>query len=166
MRDPIDVHRMAEGLNADDVRTAIKARRAGRYDIGTRISKKLLNAVDHSARALPHTNEASAMARHHHESMHELFYILRGSATVTRTILASNNQEEKNSPRQQQQQQVLRETTSTDNSGSSSSTATTVHKVTTGTFLHFAPQEIHGFVVPEDSPDGDLMMVMVGVVPN
>ena len=35
-----------------------------------------------------------------------------------------------------------------------------------GTFLHFAPHEKHGIVVPENSPDGDMKMVVSGVVPN
>ena len=38
--------------------------------------------------------------------------------------------------------------------------------VSPGTFLHFAPQQPHGIVVPEDSTGGDLKMLLSGVVPR
>jgi quercetin dioxygenase-like cupin family protein len=37
-------------------------------------------------------------------------------------------------------------------------------RVSPGTFLHFSPHESHGILVPEDSPDGDLKMLISGVV--
>ena len=60
-------------MNADDIRRMIRAQRDGRYGIGTVVSKKLLNALDHSSRALPHTNQASLQAQHMYESMMHKF---------------------------------------------------------------------------------------------
>jgi quercetin dioxygenase-like cupin family protein len=36
--------------------------------------------------------------------------------------------------------------------------------ISAGTFLHFAPHESHGIVVPENNPEGDMKMLVVGVV--
>ena len=63
---------------------------------------------------------------HEHESMHEFFYVLRGTGIF---ILGSKTVD-----------------------------------VSSGTFLHMSPHEPHGIMVPADSRDGDLIMLVSGVV--
>jgi quercetin dioxygenase-like cupin family protein len=68
--------------------------------------------------------EGQNVPTHEHESMHEFFYILQGTATFE--------------------------------------TAKGDEQVSAGTFLHFAPHEPHGIVVPEDK--GEMKMFIAGVV--
>ena len=60
---------LANGVNSEDISSAIRGRERGFRDAGTAGSNTLLNAVDAMSRALPHTNEASKAARSNGESM-------------------------------------------------------------------------------------------------
>jgi len=72
---------IANGINAFDVSSAIRGRRAGNRNAGTKASKKLLNAVDACSQALPHTNEAAKNARATAETIQHHFGI--GSVFLT-----------------------------------------------------------------------------------
>ena len=102
---------------------------------------------------------------HNHKAEDELFYILEGTAVVTRTLQNSNGKMETQDGATGRQHYSGRPD-STRVDANATNTTTTTYKVSSGTFLYFAPHEIHGFVVPEDSPDGNLLMVMVGVAPD
>lgn len=79
LRGKTDAENLAQGLNAKDVISCINGRRLKNRHAGTNASKKFLNAVDATAKALPHTNEASKAARgigeamQHHFGMSSLF---------------------------------------------------------------------------------------------
>ena len=74
-----DAKSLAEGLSIKDVRSCIDGRRRGNRNQGTGISRKFLDAVDATARALPHTNEAARAsagigeAMQHHFGMSSYF---------------------------------------------------------------------------------------------
>ena len=63
LRGKTDAHNLAENLCAADVISCINGRRLKNRHAGTKTSRKLLDAVDATARSLPHTNEASKNAR-------------------------------------------------------------------------------------------------------
>ena len=74
---------MAENLCAADVISCINGRRLKNRHAGTKTSRKLLDAVDATARSLPHTNEASKNARSVGEAMQHHFGMSSVFLTVT-----------------------------------------------------------------------------------
>ena len=78
-----DASELANGINYDDVRQCILARRNGDRFSGTNVSKKLLQSVEAGSRALPHANEATRKARTTGESMQHHFGTGSIFATVT-----------------------------------------------------------------------------------
>jgi hypothetical protein len=64
---------MAEGFNPDDVISAINGRKRKNHYAGTNLSRRFLDAVDATARSLPHTDEAARVARNKGESMQHHF---------------------------------------------------------------------------------------------
>jgi hypothetical protein len=60
---------LANGLDSKDLKRAIRGRAKGNRHAGTNASKTLLNAVDATSRALPHTNDAAKGARSNAESL-------------------------------------------------------------------------------------------------
>lgn len=77
------------------------------------------------------------VAMHSHTTMHEFFYVLEGSA-VFRVVVQGN---EDGGNGQQQQ-----------------------YNVRPGSFAYFSPPDRHEIHVAADSPDGDLKVLLVGVV--
>ena len=63
LKGPRDIELLANGLNAEDISNTIKQRNDGNRNGGTRASRKLLDAVSATTKALPHTREAAASAR-------------------------------------------------------------------------------------------------------
>lgn len=80
---------LASGLTYDDVRQTAKARGRRDYFTGTDASKKLLSCVDGMARSLPHTDEASKVARANSEAMYHEFGT--GSIFLTATFDDNNS---------------------------------------------------------------------------
>ena len=74
---------LAENLSEQDVISCINGRWLKNRNAGTNASRKLLDAVDATARALPHTNEASRRARGFGESMQHHFGMSSVFLTVT-----------------------------------------------------------------------------------
>mmetsp|Transcript_6269 Transcript_6269/g.14807 ORF Transcript_6269/g.14807 Transcript_6269/m.14807 type:complete len:201 (+) Transcript_6269:53-655(+) len=71
---------------------------------------------------------------HSHRSMHEFFYVLEGSATFLMC-----------------------------DPGDTGSKQHQEHRVDPGTFVHFAPNCVHGIVVEENSPSADIKVLVAGV---
>ena len=89
LRGKTDAHNLAEGLNVKDVISCITGRRRKNRITGANASKKFLNAVDATAKALPHTNEASKAARGLGEAMQHHFGM--GSVFLTVTFDDENS---------------------------------------------------------------------------
>ena len=83
LRGKTDAKNLAENLSERDVISCINGRRLKNRNAGTNASRKLLDAVDATARALPHTNEASRRARGFGESMQHHFGMSSVFLTVT-----------------------------------------------------------------------------------
>ena len=84
-----DAHNLASGLNQDDIKTSIRGRRMGNRFSGTKVSNLLLDAVDATAKDLPHTNEAAKKARGMGEAMQHHFGM--GSVFLTCTFDDENS---------------------------------------------------------------------------
>ena len=84
----VDAKQLAKRFDAQDLSKAIKARRC-RKKWGKKISQDLLDAVDATARDLPHTNEASKKVRSSMEAMHHHFGM--GSVFLTVTFDDENS---------------------------------------------------------------------------
>ena len=80
---------LADGLNSSDVISAINGRRLNNRFAGTETSRRFLNAVDATARALPHTNEAAKSARGNGEAMQH--HLGMGSVFLTVTFDDENS---------------------------------------------------------------------------
>ena len=80
---------IAEGLDSDDLSKAIRSRRVGNYNAGTRASKDILSAVNAVSKALPHTNEAAGKARSTAEAM--MHHFATGSIFLTATFDDENS---------------------------------------------------------------------------
>ena len=78
-----DARTSSEGLNSGDVVSAINGRRMRNRHGGTDVTRKFLNAVDASRKALPHTNEAAKAARGLGEAMQHHFGMSSVFLTVT-----------------------------------------------------------------------------------
>ena len=83
LRGKTDAENLATNLNAGDVISCINGRRLTNRRGGTNASRALLDAVDATARSLPHTNEASRKARGLGESMMHHFGMSSVFITVT-----------------------------------------------------------------------------------
>ena len=83
LRGKTDAHNLASNLNVGDVLSCINGRRLSNRRGGTNASRTLLDAVDATARSLPHTNEASRKARGLGESMMHHFGMSSVFITVT-----------------------------------------------------------------------------------
>ena len=83
LRGKTDARNLAENLCASDVISCINGRRLKNRHAGTTTSRKLLDAVDATARSLPHTNEASKNARALGEAMQHHFGMSSVFLTVT-----------------------------------------------------------------------------------
>ena len=84
-----DAHNLASGLNQDDIKRSIRGRRMGNRFSGTKVSNLLLDAVDATAKDLPHTNEAAKKARGMGEAMQHHFGM--GSVFLTCTFDDENS---------------------------------------------------------------------------
>ena len=80
---------LASGITHDDVRETARARGRGDFRSGTNASKALLSAIDGTARALPHTDEAAKKARSDSEAMQHEFGV--GSIFLTVTFDDNNS---------------------------------------------------------------------------
>jgi quercetin dioxygenase-like cupin family protein len=77
-------------------------------------------------------HKGQTVSLHNHDTMHEFFYVLDGSAIFT--IVDNKNGASRDYP------------------------------VRPGSFSYFAALDKHAIHVPEDSPDGDLKVMLVGVI--
>ena len=89
VRGKVSAKDLAEGLNYDDVNSAIRSHRQGNRYGGTRVSRKLLDSCDACSRALPHTNDAAKKARATGEATQHHFGI--GSVFLTVTFDDENS---------------------------------------------------------------------------
>ena len=78
-----DSENLARSLEVSDVVRDISGRRVRERFLGTSSSRKLLDSVDATARALPHTNEAASKARISSEAMQHHFGMASVFLTVT-----------------------------------------------------------------------------------
>lgn len=88
LKHKIDAQALAEGFDATDFSKACKGRREGKRK-GGKISNTLLDAVDATARDLPHSDKAAKLAR---SSMESMFHHLgMGSVFLTVTFDDENS---------------------------------------------------------------------------
>ena len=73
LRGETDASNLANGLLSGDVINSINGRRLKHRYAGTTNSRRFLDAVDATAKALPHTNEAAKKARQQGEAMQHHF---------------------------------------------------------------------------------------------
>ena len=73
---------LANGIDVNDVRRTITSQQRGNRNAGSTASRQLLKSVDAMSRALPHTNEASRLARANAESLQHYY----GIGTIWLTV--------------------------------------------------------------------------------
>ena len=78
VRGKADAQTIANGFDAEDLRRATTQRVNGMQHGGTRVARRILQSVDATSRALPHTNAAAKKARMKGEAMQHHF----GQASV------------------------------------------------------------------------------------
>jgi Helitron helicase-like domain at N-terminus len=89
LRGKTDAENLACGLNKNDVVSAITGRRQGSRYCGTDVSRRFLDAVDATAKALPHTNQSTKVSRGKGEAMQHHFGM--GSIFCTTTFDDENS---------------------------------------------------------------------------
>lgn len=83
LKTKVDAKNIAEGFSGQDFSEACRGRRNGEYNRGSKVSKKVLDAVDAVAKALPHTADCAKKGRTCIESM--MHYLGNGSLFLTAT---------------------------------------------------------------------------------
>ena len=83
LRGKTDAANLADGLNKKDVISAINGRRLKNRYAGTDVSRRFLDAVDATGRALPHTNECTKVNRGKGEAMQHHFGMSSVFCTTT-----------------------------------------------------------------------------------
>jgi hypothetical protein len=82
LREKRSASALASGVNVNDIRRTVTGRQRGDKNAGSYASRQLLKSVDAISKALPHTNEASNLARANAESLQHYF----GIGTIWLTV--------------------------------------------------------------------------------
>ena len=82
LRNKADAEQIAQGFKAEDLSATIKGRRNKDYYRGSKVSRRVLQAVDACSKSLPHTPEAAKRARSSVEALQHHF----GGGSVFLTV--------------------------------------------------------------------------------
>ena len=86
LRNKADAEQIAEGFKPEELTATIRGRRNNDYSKGSKVSRKVLSAVDACSESLPHAREAAKRARSSTEALQHHF----GSGSVFLTVTPDN----------------------------------------------------------------------------